>query len=183
MDFYTGKIKEHFGNKQILPYLFLFNPQHKPPNSPKLPLSPVKPAAKPHAPHAQKPHPSQSRKNYIGHNFTHKGHNFSYKASNFSNNGYHNKNTDFRSYFLTFEGGARLELMNRPRMEDPEKTLNRTGFAHIAFSLGSREGVDTLTARLKADGYSVISGPRTTGDGYYESCILDREGNQIEITV
>jgi hypothetical protein len=88
VDFYTGKIKEHFGNKQILPYLFLFNPQHKPPNPPKLPLSPVKPAAKPHAPHAQKPPPSPSRKNYIGHNFTHKGNNFSYKASNFSNNGY-----------------------------------------------------------------------------------------------
>ena len=100
-----------------------------------------------------------------------------------SNGGYHNQKTGFRSYFLHFEGGARLELMNRPRMEDPEKTLNRTGFAHIAFSLGSREGVDTLTARLKADGYSVISGPRTTGDGYYESCVVALEGNQIEITV
>lgn len=99
------------------------------------------------------------------------------------NGGYHNKTTDFRSYFLTFEGGARLELMHKPHMEDPEKTLNRTGFAHIAFSLGSREAVDALTARLKADGYMVLSGPRTTGDGYYESCILALEGNQIEITV
>ena len=100
-----------------------------------------------------------------------------------SNGGYHNQRTGFRSYFLHFEDGARLELMNKPQMEDPEKTLNRTGFAHIAFSLGSREGVDALTARLKADGYSVISGPRTTGDGYYESCVVALEGNQIEITV
>jgi lactoylglutathione lyase len=100
-----------------------------------------------------------------------------------SNDGYHNKTTDFRSYFLTFSDGARLELMHKPHMEDPEKTLNRTGFAHIAFSLGSREAVDALTARMKADGYMVLSGPRTTGDGYYESCILALEGNQIEITV
>ena len=99
------------------------------------------------------------------------------------NEGYHNQKTGFRSYFLHFEGGARLELMNRPRMEDPEKTLNRTGLAHIAFSVGSREGVDALTARLKADGYNVISGPRTTGDGYYESCVVALEGNQIEITI
>ena len=99
------------------------------------------------------------------------------------NEGYHNKKTGFRSYFLHFEGGTRLELMNKPGMEDPEKTLNRTGFAHIAFSVGSREEVDELTARLKEDGYSVISGPRTTGDGYYESCVVALEGNQIEITI
>ena len=68
-------------------------------------------------------------------------------------------------------------------MEDSEKPLARTGFIHVAFSVGSKEQVDELTARLKTDGYSVISGPRTTGDGYYESCILDLEGNQIEITV
>lgn len=100
-----------------------------------------------------------------------------------SNDGYHNKNTDFRSYFLTFADGARLEIMNKPQMQDPEKTLNRTGFVHLAFSTGSKEAVDALTARLKADGYEVFSGPRTTGDGYYESCVLGFEGNQIEITV
>ena len=88
-----------------------------------------------------------------------------------------------RSYFLTFDGGARLELMQKPQMENAEKTLNRTGFIHIAFSTGSREKVDELTARLKADGYEVLSGPRTTGDGYYESCVAGIEGNQIEITV
>ena len=96
---------------------------------------------------------------------------------------YHNKKTDFKSYFLTFEDGARLELMNKPDMDDAEKSLQRTGFVHIAFSVGSKERVDSLTAQLKSDGYEVVSGPRTTGDGYYESCILAIEGNQIEITV
>ena len=67
-------------------------------------------------------------------------------------------------------------------MDDAEKTLNRTGYIHIAFSLGSKEAVDELTERLKNDGYQVISGPRITGDGYYESCIVGIEGNQIEIT-
>lgn len=98
------------------------------------------------------------------------------------NEGYHNKDTDFRSYFLHFDDGARLELMKKPIMEDSEKTLTRTGFIHVAFSLGSKEAVDELTARMKDDGYNVISGPRTTGDGYYESCIIGIEGNQIEIT-
>lgn len=99
-----------------------------------------------------------------------------------SNEGYHNKTTDFRSYFLSFDDGARLEIMNRPGMEDSEKSLARTGYIHIAFSVGSKEKVDELTARLKADGYEVVSGPRTTGDGYYESCVVAVEGNQIEIT-
>ena len=97
--------------------------------------------------------------------------------------GYHNRKTDFRSYFLSFDGGARLELMHRPNMDDPEKTIARTGFIHIAFSVGRKEAVDALTAKLQNDGYQVISGPRTTGDGYYESCIIGMEGNQIEITV
>ena len=100
-----------------------------------------------------------------------------------SNNGYHNKTTDFRSYFLTFDDGARLELMNKPGITDEEKTLARTGYVHVAFSLGSKEAVDELTVRLRTDGYEVISGPRMTGDGYYESCIVGIEGNQIEITV
>ncbi len=100
-----------------------------------------------------------------------------------ANNGYHNKATDFRSYFLSFEDGARLEIMNRPQMQDEEKFINRTGFIHIAFSLGSREKVDALTKQLRTDGYEVVSGPRTTGDGYYESCVIGVEGNQIEITI
>ena len=100
-----------------------------------------------------------------------------------ANEGYHNKTTDFRSYFLSFDDGARLEIMNRPEMVESERGLTKTGFIHIAFSVGSTEKVDELTAEMKADGFEVISGPRTTGDGYYESCIVGIEGNQIEITV
>ena len=100
-----------------------------------------------------------------------------------SNDGYHNKNTDFRSFFISFEDGARLEIMKKPDMVDMDKPLNRTGLIHIAFSVGSKEKVDELTNTLKEDGFEVVSGPRTTGDGYYESCIVGIEGNQIEITV
>ena len=99
-----------------------------------------------------------------------------------SNDGYHNLKTNFRSYFLSFDDGARLELMNKPEMPDHPKNLARTGYAHIAFSVGGKEKVDALTTRLKDGGYDVISGPRITGDGYYESCIVVIEGNQIEIT-
>ena len=99
-----------------------------------------------------------------------------------SNDGYHNRNTDFRSYFITFDDGARLEIMTKPALEDLDKPLNRTGYAHIAFSVGSKEKVDELTEKLQSAGYEVASGPRTTGDGYYESCVVAIEGNQIEIT-
>ena len=100
-----------------------------------------------------------------------------------ANDGYHNPNTGFKSYFLTFDDGCRIEIMKKPAMEDPKKTLTRTGLIHLAFSLGSKENVDQLTNQLKKDGYEVISGPRTTGDGYYESCIVGLEGNQIELTI
>lgn len=100
-----------------------------------------------------------------------------------SNEGYHNIRTDFRSYFLTFEDGARFELMTKPDLTDSGDFLNRYGYAHIAFSVGTKERVDELTSQLASDGYPVYSGPRTTGDGYYESCILGFEGNLIEITV
>ncbi|MBR3538060.1 MAG: VOC family protein [Eubacterium sp.] len=99
------------------------------------------------------------------------------------NDGYHNERTDFRSYFISFDGGARLELMNKPNMSDENKDLNRTGYAHLAFSVGSKEKVDELTEQIRSAGYEVISGPRTTGDGYYESCIVAFEGNQIELTI
>ena len=95
---------------------------------------------------------------------------------------YHNKNTGFSSYFLSFDGSARLELMTAPELQDMDKPGLRTGFAHLAFSVGSCKEVDALTERLRADGYAVVSGPRVTGDGYYESCILDAEGNRIEMT-
>lgn len=100
-----------------------------------------------------------------------------------SNAGYYNTQTKFRSYFLTFDNGARIELMNKPNIDDMEKPLTRTGYIHIAFNVGSKEKVDLLTEQLKKDGYEIVSGPRTTGDGYYESCIIGIEGNQIEITV
>lgn len=96
---------------------------------------------------------------------------------------YHNPKTGFRSYFLSFQGGCRLEIMSKPEMENTEKPLARTGYAHIAFSVGTKETVDTLTEQLKKDGYRIISNPRTTGDGYYESCLIDFEDNQIEITI
>lgn len=100
-----------------------------------------------------------------------------------SNDIYVNSITGFRSYFLTFDEGCRLEIMQRPDVIATQENSPHTGYAHIAFSVGSREKVDLLTKRLSADGYSVVSGPRTTGDGYYESCIVDFEGNLIEITI
>lgn len=99
-----------------------------------------------------------------------------------SDDGYHNAKTGFRSYFISFEDGARLEIMNKPGLSDPDKDPNRTGYAHIAFSLGSKEAVDSLSSQLKSDGFEIVSGPRITGDGYYESCIVAIEDNRIEIT-
>lgn len=99
-----------------------------------------------------------------------------------SNEKYHNIKTGFQSYFLIFNGVARLEIMSKPDVVNDDKALTKTGYAHLAFSVGSRENVDNLNAQLKSDGYSVISGPRVTGDGYYESCVLGFENNLIEIT-
>ncbi len=103
--------------------------------------------------------------------------------SGYSGEEYHNKKTGFRSYFVSFDDGARLEIMTKPALADPEKKPDRTGYAHIAFSTGSREKVDELTEEIRQAGYTVISGPRTTGDGYYESCIAVTEDNLIELTV
>ena len=100
-----------------------------------------------------------------------------------SNEGYHNKRTDFRSFFLSFDDNTRLELMTRPQLADMEKVRERTGYVHLSFSVGSKERVDALTTQLKADGFEVVDGPRTTGDGYYESAIVGFEGNLIEITI
>ena len=82
-----------------------------------------------------------------------------------SNEEYRNPSTGFRSYFLSFSDGSRLELITKPDLTDSGDLLNRFGYAHIAFSAGSKKAVDMLTDRLKADGYPVMSGPRTTGDG------------------
>lgn len=110
---------------------------------------------------------------------------------------YHNQRTGFKSYFLSFDDGARLEIMQRPDIAArptasvfpgtatgpgaaPQQTI---GLAHLAFSVGSAEAVDALTRRLEADGFTRLDGPRTTGDGYYESVLLDPDGNRIEVTI
>ena len=103
---------------------------------------------------------------------------------NASANGlYHNPKTGFRSYFLQFEDGARLEIMSAPGVADTQSNYPHTGYHHLAFSVGSKNAVDNLTLRLKNDGYRVISGPRTTGEGYYESCVAVIENIFVEITV
>jgi len=98
-----------------------------------------------------------------------------------SNQGYHNKNTDLRTYFLSFEDNTSLEIMTRPNLEESASSPLTVGYIHLAFGVGSKDKVDQLTSTLEQDGYIVSSKPRTTGDGYYESCILDPDGNQIEI--
>lgn len=96
---------------------------------------------------------------------------------------YRNPHAGFSSYFLSFDDGARLEIMNKPNIFDEDNKSARTGYAHIAFSVGSREKVDELTKRITDDGFELQSPPRVTGDGYYESCIIGFEGNLIELTV
>ena len=95
---------------------------------------------------------------------------------------YHNSRKEFSSYFLSFKNGARLEIMNKSGLEISSES-QMYGWAHIALSVGSKEEVDKLTVKLRADGYTVTGNPGTTGDGYYESTVLDPEGNLIEITV
>ena len=100
------------------------------------------------------------------------------------NNMYHNPKTGLKTYILSFEDSkAKLELMTRPEVENEEENIYRQGFIHLSFSVGSKEKVDNLTKVLNDDGYQVLSGPRTTGDGYYESCIVGPEKLLIEITV
>lgn len=98
-----------------------------------------------------------------------------------SNEKYYNNKTGLETYFLTFEDGARLEIMTKPNIDDKKKDQIQYGYNHIAFNLGSKQRVDELTDELRMDGYIIICGPRTTGDGYYESCVLDTEGNLIEL--
>ena len=97
---------------------------------------------------------------------------------------YSNEAKHFQSRFLTFESGCQIELMQTTNLQrqQPDEGLGCTGYAHLAFSVGSREIVDSLTERLMQDGFEKLDGPRVTGDGYYESVILDPDGNHIEIT-
>lgn len=104
-----------------------------------------------------------------------------------ANQKYFNPVKKFSSYFLTFASGARLEIMQMPSICEKAKTDNDSheqflGLIHLAFSVGSQQEVDRLTEQLVNDGFTKLDGPRTTGDGYYESCILDPDGNRLEIT-
>ena len=103
---------------------------------------------------------------------------------------YHNPAKQFTSRFVTFDDGARLEIMHRPDICVERNVgtvemfhVEHMGYAHLSFSVGSKEEVDHLTQKMSSDGISVVSQPRTTGDGYYESVVLDPEGNRIEITI
>ena len=129
---------------------------------------------------------------------------------------YHNPAKQFTSRFITFDDGARLEIMHRPDIcvernvgtvemfhvkplqgecsdhtcmgiaepkEVGHEVSQHLGFTHVSFSVGSKEKVDSLTEVLTEDSYHVLSGPRTTGDGYYESCIVGPEKILIEITI
>ena len=100
-------------------------------------------------------------------------------------NKYINSLKQFESYFIAFESGARLELMQNPAIHERfnNKVNQYIGLNHIAFSVGSKAEVDKLTETLRNANCVVTSEPRTTGDGYYESCVLDPDGNQIEITI
>ena len=101
-----------------------------------------------------------------------------------SNQQYHNPRTGLRTYILSFpEGIARLEIMQRPEVTEPLTDIYRAGFIHMSVAVGSKEAVDSKTRELQAAGYECLSGPRTTGDGYYESQIAGPEGILVEITV
>lgn len=98
---------------------------------------------------------------------------------------YFNPKRNFQSYFLSFESGCRLELMHKPEipLNQNDAIAQNIGLIHFAISVGSKEKVDSLTQRFKEDGFQILDGPRTTGDGYYESVVLDPENNRIEITI
>ncbi len=97
---------------------------------------------------------------------------------------YVNPSKNFTSYFLSFgEDNARIELMHVPDMANRARRGNLGGLAHFAIAVGSPKTVNLLTERLRADGYTILSEPRITGDGYYESAVADPEGNYVEITV
>ena len=98
---------------------------------------------------------------------------------------YINASRGFESRFLTFESGARLELMQTSTLHPVvhESGAQRMGLTHLAFSLGAESRVDQLTEKLRQAGLPIADGPRRTGDGYYESVVLDPDGNRIELTV
>ena len=96
---------------------------------------------------------------------------------------YSNHQKQFKSCFISFDENCRLELMTGPDMKNRPEDKNVIGIIHLAISVGSKEKVNQLTERLRKEGVTIVSNPRTTGDGYYESVIFDPEGNSIEITM
>ena len=94
---------------------------------------------------------------------------------------YNNPKTGLKTYFLAFEGGGRLEIMSKPNTAETENSLERIGYSHVSFGVGGKDSVDRITETLREDGYAVFSEPRVTGDGYYESCVSDPDGNRVEI--
>lgn len=96
---------------------------------------------------------------------------------------YTNTRKNFTSYFLSFDDGCRLELMQMPGIPESQNDIYKqfSGLIHFAVSVGSKEKVDSLTEQLRKDGYEIVGEPRTSGDGYYESVVLDGEGNRVEI--
>ncbi len=96
---------------------------------------------------------------------------------------YYNHSREFRSYFLTFDDVCKLEIMEMPNIPKSKNDVMKqfTGIIHFAINAGSKSEVDRVTSQLKNDGYKVISEPRNTGDGYYESIVLDPDGNRVEI--
>jgi lactoylglutathione lyase len=102
-----------------------------------------------------------------------------------SNSKYSNPSKMFSSYFLSFESDTRLEIMQMPSIPDAKDNQNDQfiGYTHLVISVGSEDKVNALTSKLSDDGFKVLDGPRRTGDGYYESIVLDPENNRIEITI
>jgi len=96
---------------------------------------------------------------------------------------YINPKKQFQSYFLSFSEGSRIEIMQKSGIPQHAREEESMGLTHFAVAVGDKQQVDRLTERLRGDGYKVVGEPRTTGDGYYESVVLDPDGNRIEITV
>ena len=93
---------------------------------------------------------------------------------------YHNKKTGFKSYFVSFDSGSRLELTSKLHLSN--RVAESLGYSHMAISVGTKDDVDSYVEQFLADGFPLLNGPRTTGDGYYEAVIQDPEGNLIELT-
>jgi lactoylglutathione lyase len=101
-----------------------------------------------------------------------------------SGDAYTNPAHQYQSYFIKFSSGARLEIMQMPSIPLSLNDVDAQfiGLIHLAFAVGTETGVNALTEQLRGEGYRVVSEPRRTGDGYYESVVLDPDGNRLEIS-